>query len=80
MTERVSDPADRAAQLEEVERASAARLRKHILERTGRCASCDEPLIDPAAYVCDASCREDVERQARAALRNGRLSFLPKVG
>ena len=80
MTERVSDLADRAAQLEEVERASAARLRKPTVKRTGRCASCDEPLIDPAAYVCDASCREDVERQTRAALRNGRPSFLPKVG
>ena len=79
MTERVSDPADHAAQLAEVERASAARLRKPILERTGRCASCDEPLIDPAAYVCDASCREEVERQTRAALRNGRLR-LPTVG
>ena len=80
MTERVSDLADRAAQLEEVERASAARLRKPTVKRTGRCASCDEPLIDPAAYVCDASCREDVERQTRAALRNGRPSFFPKVG
>ena len=80
MTERVSDPADRAAQLEEVERASAARLRKPTVKRTGRCASCDEPLVDPAAYVCDSSCREEVERQTRAALRNGRLSFLPKGG
>ena len=80
MTERASDPADRAAQLEEVERASAARLRKPTVKRTGRCASCDEPLANPAAYVCDASCREEVERQTRAALRNGRPSFLPKVG
>ena len=38
MTERVSDPADRAAQLEEDERASAVRLRKDTIKRTGRCA------------------------------------------
>ena len=79
MTERVSDPADRAAQLEEVERASAARLRKPTVKRTGRCASCDEPLADPAAYVCDSSCREEVERQTRAALRNGRPNLFPTV-
>ena len=80
MTERLSDLADRAAQLEEDERASAVRLRKDTIKRTGRCAFCDEPLANPAAYVCDASCREEVERQTRAALRNGRPSFLPKVG
>ena len=79
MMERVSDPLDRAVQLEEVERASAARLRKPILKRTGRCASCEEPLLDPAAYVCDASCREEVERQTRAALLNGRPNLFPTV-
>ena len=78
--ERVSDPADRAAQLEEDERSSAARLRKDIIKRTGRCAFCDEPLANPAAYACDASCREEVERQTRAALLNGRPNPFPMVG
>ena len=70
--ERVSDPLDRAAQLEEAERVAATRLRRPVPQRNGRCAACDEPLLDPTAYVCDASCREEAERQASTAWRNGR--------
>lgn len=72
MTERVSDPVDRATQLEEAEREAAARVRRPVVKRTGKCVSCGEPLADPAGYACDAECREEAERRERAAQRNGR--------
>ena len=71
MTEHVSDPVDRAAQLEEEERAACARYRKPETPRTGKCAACGETL-PLQGIVCDSECRETYERILRAAHRNGR--------
>lgn len=70
--ERVSDPIDMAAQLEEAERAHAARLRKPETPRTGQCATCGEPLAVARAVVCDLDCQQEYERMLQAARRNGR--------
>ena len=71
MDERVSDPLDRAAQLEEAERATAALFRKPVLKRTGRCYNCGEP-VQPQALFCDADCRTQHEAIQAAKARNGR--------
>ena len=70
MMERVSDPLDRACQLEEAERASAALHRKPTMLRTGRCYCCGEP-VQPQALFCDADCREMYETEQAARQRNG---------
>ena len=71
MDERVSDPLDRAAQLEEAERAAAALFRKPVLKRTGRCYNCGEP-VPPEALFCDGECRQQHEVVQAAKARNGR--------
>ena len=71
MDERVSDPLDRAAQLEEAERTTAALFRKPVLKRTGRCYNCGEP-VQPAALFCDADCRTQHEAIQAAKAHNGR--------
>lgn len=71
MMEKVSDVLDRAQQLEEAERASAALLRKPVLPRTGRCHYCAATL-PPAGLFCDADCRDGHAAEQAAKLRNGR--------
>ena len=71
MTERVSDQLDRACQLEEAERASAALHRKPTMRRTGRCHYCGEG-VQPQALFCDADCRDGHAAEQAARLRNGR--------
>lgn len=72
MDERVSDPLDRATQLEEAERATAALFRKPVLRRTGRCYSCDERVAQEGALFCDSDCLKAYEAEQAAKLRNGR--------
>jgi hypothetical protein len=71
MNERVSDPLDRATQLEEAERLSAAAYRKPTLKRIGKCYACGE-VTPPQALFCDADCTEWYERDQAARARNGR--------
>lgn len=61
MNERVSDPSDRASQLEEAEREAMAKVKRPTLERIGRCHFCSEPLAPPALF-CDADCMSGYSR------------------
>lgn len=71
MMEKVSDVLDRAQQLEEAERASAALLRKPVLPRIGRCHYCAATL-PPGGLFCDSDCRDGHAAEQAARLRNGR--------
>ena len=78
--EHVSDPLDRATQLETLEReaviALAATRFRHDSERRARdlaagvCLNCDATLT-PGIVYCDAGCRDDHQRRTQAAARSG---------
>ena len=62
--------ADICDKTEEAEARILALRLKHvdttIPKGTGRCLYCDEPIPDTHRW-CDASCRDDYEKQQRAA-------------
>lgn len=68
--ERVSDQLDRASQLEEMERANCAQLRKPTLGRIGKCHSCKE-VIEPNGLFCDEECSETWEKEQKLARIRG---------
>jgi hypothetical protein len=63
------DDADRASDLEEMQRQEALRRRKPVRKRDGYCLNCGER--SEGAY-CNKECGEDAERIERADARNGR--------
>lgn len=69
------DNIDFASDLAEREREAAAKYRKPVTPRTGKCASCGEPLQNPAAFVCDSDCQEDLSRRTAAAHRSGAVGI-----
>jgi hypothetical protein len=62
------DDLDRAADMEELARSAAARIRKPVPRHYGRCLNCD---AESHGAFCDSGCREDYEVYERAAKRNG---------
>lgn len=70
-----ADPLDQATITAErtLEEAIAAALqsKEPVLEATGQCRNCDEPLEEEGLRFCDADCRADYDHRLSRRKVNG---------